>query len=120
MTDHYHSVGSINSLSQVAAACAKYDMTTLQFQALYQNSVAAKAAAYCPYSNFRVGASILAEDGQYIDGANVENAAYAVAICAERVAMAQAVAKGNKSFRAVAVATNITPPASPCGVCRQL
>jgi cytidine deaminase len=62
----------------------------------------------------------LTEDGQFIDGANVENAAYPVGTCAERVAFGKAVTEGHKKFKAVAVATDISPPASPCGMCRQL
>ncbi|KAK9421624.1 hypothetical protein SUNI508_05554 [Seiridium unicorne] len=70
-------------------------------------------------SHFRVGATILAGDGTYVSGANVENAAYPVGTCAERVAFGKAVTEGHKKFRAVAVATDISPPASPCGMCRQ-
>ena len=106
--------------SQVSKICETYSITTQQFTTLLSRSGTAKATAYCPYSQFRVGATILTHDGQYIDGANVENASYPVGTCAERVAFGKAITEGHKGFKAVAVATDITPPASPCGMCRQL
>lgn len=106
--------------AHITQICATYSLTTPQFSTLLSRSTAAKATAYCPYSQFRVGATILTEDGQFIDGANVENAAYPVGTCAERVAFGKAVTEGHKKFKAVAVATDISPPASPCGMCRQL
>lgn len=106
--------------AHVSQACETYDLKPTQFHALHSRCAAAKATAYCPYSQFRVGASILTEDNQYIDGANVENASYPVGTCAERVAFGKAVTEGHKKFKAVAVATDISPPASPCGMCRQL
>ncbi|KAH8676278.1 cytidine deaminase-like protein [Xylariales sp. PMI_506] len=103
----------------VEATCQKYGLSTAEFAGLHKGSVAAKAMAYCPYSQFRVGATLLSASGGYISGANVENAAYPVGTCAERVALGKAVTEGHKKFRAVAVATDIAPPASPCGMCRQ-
>jgi cytidine deaminase len=106
--------------ADVSKTCKDYDLTTAQFEALHSGSVKAKATAYCPYSQFRVGSTILTEAGEYISGANVENASYPVGTCAERVAFGKAVTEGHKKFKAVAVATDISPPASPCGMCRQL
>lgn len=105
----------------IAAAAASLEnaITTFEIQTLSSRSVAAKATAYCPYSNFRVGASLLTETGDFVDGANVENAAYPVGTCAERVALGNAVTGGFRKFRAIGVATDISPPASPCGMCRQ-
>lgn len=108
------------NISHVAHACADYSLTAAEFTDLHTRSAAAKATAYCPYSRFRVGATILTEDGQFIDGANVENASYPVGTCAERVAFGKAVTEGHRKFKAVGVATDISPPASPCGMCRQL
>ena len=75
--------------------------------------------AYAPYSNFRVGAALLASDGSVAEGCNVESAAYPAGICAERAALAAAVARGQRSFEAIAIATEADDPAPPCGVCRQ-
>ncbi|MBX9927672.1 MAG: cytidine deaminase [Gemmatimonadaceae bacterium] len=77
-------------------------------------------AAYAPYSGFRVGAALLAEDGRIITGCNVENSAYPAGICAERGAIAAAVVQGVQRFRAVVIATEAEEPTSPCGICRQV
>ncbi|KAF4975504.1 hypothetical protein FZEAL_7716 [Fusarium zealandicum] len=106
--------------AKVAEACAAHGITPDEFDELRQHAIAAKETAYCPYSRFRVGATLLLSDGQYISGANVENASYPVGTCAERVALGTAVTGGHRGFRAIAVATDIAPPASPCGMCRQL
>jgi cytidine deaminase len=79
----------------------------------------ARERAYAPYSRFRVGAAVLTSSGQVFTGANVENASYSVAICAERVAASQAVASGHRDIRAVAVVSSAAKPTPPCGVCRQ-
>jgi len=94
-------------------------ISTQELQILSEKAIAAKSSAYCPYSQFRVGACLLTIDGTYIVGANVENAAYPVGICAERVAIGNAVVSGYKDFKALAVATDVSPASSPCGMCRQ-
>ncbi|KAL2819879.1 cytidine deaminase-like protein [Aspergillus cavernicola] len=94
-------------------------LSTQEIETLSSKANAAKAAAYCPYSKFRVGACLLTQSGEFITGANVENASYPVGTCAERVAFGTAVVAGQRKFKAIAVATDITPPASPCGMCRQ-
>lgn len=120
----------------ITSTCQTHNLTREEFAQLKTRAAAAKATAYCPYSQFRVGATLLsknpaAEDGEeeggrqqqqspYISGANVENASYPVGTCAERVALGKAVTGGHRRFRAIAVATDISPPASPCGMCRQL
>ncbi|KAI7864585.1 cytidine deaminase [Spinellus fusiger] len=79
----------------------------------------AKTMAYCPYSKFRVGAALLAEDGTIFQGGNIENASYGATICAERTAYAKAISGGYTKFAALAVATDLEEAASPCGICRQ-
>lgn len=112
-------LSSIN-VQHLEATSKAYGLAIQELHDLKRHAVAAKGTAYCPYSNFRVGAVALTHHGAFIPGANVENAAYPVGTCAERVALARAVTEGHRDFKAVAVATDISPPASPCGMCRQL
>jgi cytidine deaminase len=76
--------------------------------------------AYAPYSNFQVGAAVLAADGRVFVGCNVENLSYGLTNCAERVAIETAVAAGVREFLAVAVVADTVVPISPCGACRQV
>jgi cytidine deaminase len=76
--------------------------------------------AHAPHSNFRVGAALLTRDGQLITGANVENSAFGLALCAETLAIAYAVSQGLTDFEEIAIATEDSEPTPPCGACRQV
>ncbi|KAF5669213.1 cytidine deaminase [Fusarium heterosporum] len=110
---------SKDDTARTAEVCEAHGITQKEFSELRQRATAAKATAYCPYSQFRVGATVLSSEGELTSGANVENASYPVGTCAERVTLGTAVTSGHRGFRAIAVATDIAPPASPCGMCRQ-
>ncbi|MCK5843851.1 MAG: cytidine deaminase [Victivallales bacterium] len=78
----------------------------------------ARKAAYSPYSNYPVGAALRAKNGKIYTGVNVENAAYPVTMCAERVALFKAVSEGEREFDVISVVTD--NGGSPCGSCRQV
>lgn len=87
-------------------------------QKLIDLAIEARELAYAPYSNYRVGAALLARSGKIYTGVNVENAAYPTGICAERVAVFKAVSEGQREFIALAVVTG--NGGTPCGACRQV
>lgn len=76
--------------------------------------------AYAPFSKFKVGAALLCEDEQVFTGANVENSSYGLTNCAERSAVFAAVSSGQLKFKRIAIFSSCSPPASPCGACRQV
>lgn len=78
----------------------------------------ARRRAYVPYSNYRVGAALQGKSGRIYTGVNIENAAYPVTVCAERVAVFKAVSEGEREFDAISVVTD--NGGSPCGSCRQV
>lgn len=86
-------------------------------------AITARDNAYCPYSNFMVGAALLSKNGKVFLGANIENSAFTPGICAERSAFATAISAGEKDFVKIAVAGwpkgQTFGRAFPCGVCRQ-
>jgi cytidine deaminase len=89
-----------------------------EFARLMAAARAARERAYAPYSDFKVGAAALGDDGRVYVGVNVENASYGLSLCAERAAVAAAVAGGAREIIALAIAAD--RPAAPCGACRQV
>ena len=102
-----------------------YEELRTDYKVLMDAAVAARKKAYAPYSKFFVGASVLLENGQIIEGNNQENASYPSGLCAERVAVFYAGAKfPNVKIKAIAVSATslnneLATPAAPCGNCRQ-
>ena len=92
----------------------------VDWPALKAAALAARARAYAPYSEYKVGAALLAAAGEVFPGCNVENATFGATCCAERTAVFSAVAAGHTSFRAIAVATAGPDAGTPCGICRQV
>ena len=87
-------------------------------QALIDLGNEARRRAYVPYSNYRVGAALRGKSGKIYTGVNIENAAYPVTVCAERVAIFKAISEGEREFDAISVVTD--NGGSPCGSCRQV
>ena len=76
--------------------------------------------AYCPYSNFAVGAAVLGASGEIYGGCNIENASFSVTNCAERTAIFKAISAGEEDILAIAVVAEGVAPVAPCGACRQV
>jgi cytidine deaminase len=95
-------------------------VSVTQYNELISAASAARLLAYAPYSGFQVGAALVTKDGKIYTGCNVENVSLGLTICAERSAIATAIAQGSKDFAAIAVVTEGKKPAIPCGACRQV
>jgi len=95
-------------------------MGKIDKQRLVRAAARAREWAVAPYSKFKVGAALLAKNGEIISGANVESASYGLTCCAERVALFNALTSGKKNFVAVAVVARASGGPMPCGACRQL
>jgi cytidine deaminase len=94
-------------------------------EVLLTEARSARSCAFVPYSQFRVGAAVITSDGDVVSGCNVENASYGLTICAERVAIFSAVARGARKIAALAVTTDASTEGvqgdkMPCGACRQV
>ena len=96
------------------------ELSEKEIDRLVEAATSVRARARAPYSGFAVGAAVLSTDGCIHVGCNVENASYGLSVCAERHAVAAAVAAGTDVLSALAVVTDSSPPASPCGACRQV
>jgi cytidine deaminase len=90
----------------------------MNYEDLIAKAMEAREKAHAPYSDFTVGAALLAKSGRVYTGCNVENASYGLSICAERVAVFKAVCEGEREFEAIAVVTD--RGVTPCGACRQV
>lgn len=87
---------------------------------LLEKARRARARAVAPFSQFKVGAALESSRGRIYTGCNIENASYGLTICAERVAVFQAVASGERRFKRLAVVADTGHLAPPCGACRQI
>ena len=92
----------------------------MDYRALLDLAIEATHKAYAPYSKVHVGAALLGKSGAVYTGVNVENASFGATNCAERTAIFKAVSEGELTFTAIAVASNLDHPISPCGICRQV
>ena len=95
-------------------------MDITKYKELIAAASSARRLAYAPYSGFQVGTALATKTGEIITGCNVENVSLGLTICAERSAIATAVARGLRDFVAIAVVTGGKKPAIPCGACRQV
>ncbi len=90
------------------------------YEALIEHAKQARMQAYTPYSHFNVGAAVRTRSGKIFQGCNIENSSYGATICAERVALFQAYAHGEREIEALAIVADTPTPCPPCGICRQV
>ena len=95
-------------------------MTDSERDELIRSALDAQTRAYCPFSNFPVGAALLGASGQIYQGVNVENISFGLTNCAERVAIWKGVSEGAKKFGRIAVVVDTDELTPPCGACRQV
>jgi cytidine deaminase len=87
---------------------------------LKQIALTARLKAYAPYSDFLVGAALLAESGRIFAGCNVENISFGLTLCAERVCVGTALERGERRFKSLVLVAKSREPIVPCGACRQV
>lgn len=92
----------------------------MNFKKLIIEALSAREKAYAPYSEFKVGAAVLMENGKIFSGCNIENASYGATNCAERTAIFKAVSEGLKEIIAIAIVGDLKNYTYPCGICRQV
>ena len=99
-------------------------MEQVMVEKLIDTAIEQLKFSYTPYSNFKVGAALLAKNGEISTGCNIENASYTPTNCAERTAFFKAVSEGVREFRAICIVGGkdgkLTEYTAPCGVCRQV
>ena len=99
-------------------------MEQIMVEKLIDTAIEQLKFSYTPYSNFKVGAALLAKNGEIYAGCNIENASYTSTNCAERTAFFKAVSEGVRDFQAICIVGgkdgNLTGYTAPCGVCRQV
>lgn len=99
-------------------------MEQVMVEKLIDTAIKQLKFSYTPYSNFKVGAALLAKNGEIFTGCNIENASYTPTNCAERTAFFKAVSEGVREFRAICIVGGkdgkLTEYTAPCGVCRQV
>lgn len=87
---------------------------------LIKMAIEARKKAYCPYSNFKVGAAALFEDGNIYTGCNIENVSFGATNCAERTAIFKGISEGARTLEAIALIGDTKNFTYPCGICRQV
>ena len=92
----------------------------MQYKGIVKEAIKAREKAYAPYSNFKVGAALITEDGTIYSGCNIENASYGASNCAERTTIFKAVSEGHTTIKKIAVVGDMSAFTSPCGICRQV
>ena len=95
-------------------------MSELELDKLIKSAINAKDKSYSPYSNFRVGAALLTDNNEIVQGCNIENISFTPTVCAERSAFFTSIISGERKFLAIAVASDDIMFTPPCGVCRQV
>ena len=99
-------------------------MEQVMIEKLIDTAIEQLKFSYTPHSNFKVGAALLAKNGEIFTGCNIENASYTPTNCAERTAFFKAVSEGVREFRAICIVGGkdgkLTEYTAPCGVCRQV
>jgi cytidine deaminase len=98
---------------------ARVPVVASDLDALRDAANQARANAWCPYSQFPVGAALQSDDGRVFVGCNVENASFPAGTCAERVALGTAIAAGARRFTRIVITSSAHDPTPPCGICRQ-
>lgn len=92
----------------------------MNYESLALAAKRAKQNSFSPYSKFRVGAAVLTKGGKMFTGCNVESSSYSLTVCAERTALFKAISEGERTFKAIAIASDEKGYTSPCGACRQV